>query len=264
MAYSKSTIYTVECHPDGIRLSWEDDYIDMRGPIAEGVWETIANYCETDPLLWEALSEDNLRMSEDHKDDLLFGESLYFEGSGWTARYYEEGYETWIDVIMEGLEGDRIMTMRAGYMEVHYLEEGYSPLEWEDGMGNSICYDNGLPYIDGERMEWAVEVIDHSDGSKVRTYHIDRPHAYDAAESAWDDMDPKARMHSEVRYGMVWSCSEDLLSGWERIAQDWTDAVTCTKTIRRSGNALTVAITEEVRLMGLEAGDVVEVTIKKL
>lgn len=42
-----------------------------------------------------------------------------------------------------------------------------------------------------------------------------------------------------------------------------TDVVTCVKQVKKNGNSLSVHLTQEFKLMGVEYGDTVEVTIKK-
>lgn len=354
MAYDRDTEYTATMHPDGIRLSWEDGDIDMPGRTDEGVWDIIARYCEQDPELWDALSEDNLVLRERTRDDLLFDEAREWSGEGWDATYDwsldTDGGE--LTIVMHGDAGDRATIIPAGYREVAALDEGGDPVRdrWEDGNGNGITYDGALPW-DGEQvLPWIVEVIDEDDDAVRRTYHEDEMDAEIAAETAWEDMDTSERLHSEIRYGRVDACSDDL-DDYERIGYDWrmpsdipwsevreyldpyfandvpaeliaeaggvdeavdewtqwwfgegdgscgcgvdnqadlaehlgitprdlkplvarymvedsrASEVTAVKTIAANGNGLMVSITREARMLGLDRGDDVQITIRRM
>lgn len=221
--YDPDTVYRITPHPDGIRLSWDNGDIDMPGRTDEEIWNIIARYCEQDPELWDALSEDNIDFGE-ARDDLLFDGVREWSGEGWAASYDwsidTDGGE--LTVIMRDDAGDRAMVIPAGYEDARALDMGGDPVRdrWEDGSGRTVSYGEALPW-DGEQvLPWRVEVIDEETDTAEVSYHGDEAGACAEADRIWDGMDASERLRSEIRYGRVGACSDDL-EDYGRIGYEW-------------------------------------------
>lgn len=147
-----------------------------------------------------------------------------------------------------------------------HLIGGRSPIKsgWEDGMGNDVCWENAK----GDAPAYSFVQFNGNCGSEQGFETLKE--AEDAAEYKWDHLtDREKAAYSEPGcYFMV--IEGEISEGGDigTIIRDFTEEEritewTGTKKIGLSGTSLTVAITEACRILGLERGDIVEVTIRR-
>lgn len=147
------------------------------------------------------------------------------------------------------------------------LNVGRSPMEeeWEDGMGNEICWENAK----GEGPAYSFVRMNGNNGSEEGFDTLQE--AIDAADDAWYHLTKREKAEYS-KPGSFFMVIEGAISeGGDigNVVRDFTeeeeriDEWTGTKRISSQGNSLNVTVTDACRILGLGKGDVVEITIRR-
>lgn len=135
-------------HPDALMVeapSGESYIVPCR--TNEDVWDALAAYDnDHGTRLWDWVSPHNVDMKR-HDDDLLLGDDMRWVFADCDVVLDSDSLD--FEITMDGSQGKRLMIVPGFhvYDDVKALDEGSSPIrdQWEDGNGNTVCYDNGQP-----------------------------------------------------------------------------------------------------------------------
>ena len=112
-----------------------------------------------------------------------------------------------------------------------------------------------------------VTVLSTPKGDYIH-FHSSADDAMKDADAQWYDLGPKERGRCSViaakvdpdSFGENGDFLEILWDSGSRVLSEWRGM----KTVRMSGTSYTVAITEACRALGVERGDMVEITVRKV
>lgn len=283
---------------EGPRGTWEvtpfPDALEIVAPTGESynvecrtnedVWGVIEHYdARHGTRLGDWMDENNTEMMR-HSDDLLLGGDME-----WTFPDCDvvlDSGDMDFRVIMDGDDGKRVMIVPGFhvYDDVKALDEGSSPIadRWEDGNGTTVCYDAGIPCDDdGRPEEWDDETLEEwVEGSLLVN---DTPESL--VDQAGGDIGRAARewvawwflqkdcqeeqecLANRRRLFGQYDMSPDEMVGWmTRYLQSHVEAVsevTFDRPIAANGNGLMISVTREARMLGVDRGDIVTVTIRR-
>lgn len=107
---------------------------------------------------------------------------------------------------------------------IEQLDRGLTPIGWEDGNGNTVCYDNGIPVdpVCGDPCYWIVCYdIGHSDGTVESSvdFHPFEAEALYRASDDWERLSVGDKTSSRIRVAEIgpdYPITEKVLRiGWD-------------------------------------------------
>ena len=141
-------LWEITPHPDALLVEAPTrERYEVPCRTDEDVWDALAAYDgKHGTKLWDWANAHNVDMKA-HEDDLLFGGDMSWTFPDCDVVLDSDSMD--FEIVMDGPQGKRSMTVPGFhvYDDVKALDEGSSPVrgQWEDGNGNTVCYENGQP-----------------------------------------------------------------------------------------------------------------------